>query len=322
MPKVFVTSSIPENGIKILKQEDFSVEINDSGKPTTRHDLILAFSKFDAVITSVSDKVDEEVISEAGSNLKVISNYAVGIDNIEVLFASKKGITVTNTPGVAGEAVAEHAFALMLGCAKNLLEADKFVRQGKYLRFDPNLFVGPQMWGKTIGIIGLGRIGTFVGHIAYGGFKMNIKYYNLERAEDFEMLTEAEFATLDRLLKDSDVVTLHLPLTPNTKHLIGREEFKKMKNTAILINTARGPIIDEEALVWALQEKEIAAAGIDVFEHEPEVASELTKMGNVILTPHTASATVECREEMSRIAAENIVDVFHKKEPYGLVRVD
>ncbi|MBI3282499.1 D-glycerate dehydrogenase, partial [Candidatus Curtissbacteria bacterium] len=183
------------------------------------------------------------------------------------------------------------------------------------------LFVSPQLWGKTIGIVGLGRIGTYVGHIAYGGFKMNILYHDLVRSGDFEMLTEAKFVPLADLLKQSDVVTLHVPLSAQTRHLIDRRELRMMREGAILINTSRGAVVDEEALVLALREKWIAGAGLDVFENEPIVPSALSTLGNVILTPHIASATLECREVMARIAAQNIIDVFDGKTPFGLVKV-
>ena len=181
-------------------------------------------------------------------------------------------------------------------------------------------FISPQIWGKTIGIIGLGKIGTFVAQIAFGGFRMKILYFDLERAEDFELITEAKQVSIPELLRESDIVTLHCPLTEKTKHLIGAEELRTMKKTAILINTSRGPVIDEAALITALKDNVIAAAGLDVYEHEPNVPEELRTMPNVILTPHSASATSETREAMSRIAAENIIAVFEGREPFGLVK--
>jgi glyoxylate reductase len=321
MPKIYITSTIPRAGINLLKKKGLVTDVNKSARPVGREELKHIFSKYDAVLTSVADHINDEVISHASSRLKVIANYAVGFDNIDVLAAKRRGIVVCNTPGVAGEAVAEHAFALILACRKKIIEADRFVRTGKYKSWDAMLYVSPQLWGKTIGIVGLGRIGTYVGHIAYGGFKMNILYHDTKRAEDFEMLTEAKFSSLENLLKNSDVVTLHVPLTRETRHLISGKEFKMMKDDAILINTSRGPVVDEDALIDALRERKIAAAGLDVYEHEPHVPHELTTLGNAILTPHTASATVECRDEMARIAAENIIDVFAGKIPFGLVNV-
>jgi len=321
MPKIYITTAIPKIGIDLLRKKGFSVKANETGKPPTRDELKNAFSEFDAVITSVADKIDEELISDASGDLKIIANYAVGFDNIDILFAKRKGIAVCNTPGVAGEAVAEHTFALILACLKKIVDADKYVRMGKYKTWDPMLYVSPQLWGKIIGIIGLGRIGTYVGHIAYGGFKMNILYHDLARVEDFEMLTEAKFTPVSHLLAKADVITLHVPLTAQTKHLIGRKELRQMKESAILINTSRGPVVDQEALIEALSQKWIAAAGLDVYEHEPHIPHELTTLGNVVLTPHTASATQECRDEMARISAQNIIDFFDGKTPFGLVKV-
>lgn len=322
MPKVYVTLKIPDVGLKLLKKAGFSVEVNKSEKHLTEAELKKVFTTYDAVISSVSDRIDEELISQAHTKLKIIANYAVGFDNIDVLAAKRKGIIVCNTPGVASEAVAEHVFTLALACLKQIVEADKFVRLGKYKGWDANLFVSPQLWGKTIGIVGLGRIGTYVGHIASGGFKMNILYHDIVRSEDFEMISGAQFCSLDRLLKESDIITLHVPLLASTKHLIGKGELNLMKESAILINTARGAVVDEEALVDTLLKKKIAGAGLDVYEHEPHIPHALLNLSNVILTPHTASATVECREEMSKIAAQNVVDVFAGKEPFGLVKVN
>ncbi len=320
MPSVFVCSKIPEEGLTMLRQKDFVVEVNQGLEELTKDGLKQIFSKFDAVITLVTNKIDGDVVGAGGSNLKIVSNYGVGFDNIDLEACRKKGITVTNTPGVASESVAEHTFMLFLACAKQVVEADKFVRLGKYKNWDPYAFVSPQLWGKTIGIIGLGRIGTFVGHIAYQGFKMSILYHDLSRSEDFELLTEAKYSDLATILGEADYVTLHVPLNEATRHLISRKEFSLMKKTAILVNTARGPIVDEDALIWALSEKKIAAAGLDVFEHEPQISSELLSLPNVIVTPHSASATLETRIAMSKISAQNIIDTFDGKEPFGLIK--
>ncbi|MBI4037744.1 D-glycerate dehydrogenase [Candidatus Curtissbacteria bacterium] len=320
MPAVFVTSKIPEEGLTLLRQKGYSVEVNDK-VDLPGEKLKEAFSKYDAVITLITDKVDTNLISSSGASLKIISNYAVGFDNIDVAAAKQKGIAVTNTPGVASESVAEHTFALILACVKQIVEADKFVRLGKYKKWDPYSFVSPQVWGKTIGIIGLGKIGTFVGQIAKNGFRMNILYFDISRSEDFELLSEAKFADVATIVKEADIVTLHVPLNEHTKHLIGERELSSMKKTAILINTSRGPVIDETALINALSEKRIAAAGLDVFEHEPDIPESLTALPNVVMTPHSASATMETRVQMSKIAAQNIIDVFEGKEPVGLVKI-
>lgn len=321
MNKIFITGQIEQNGLTILKKRGYSLEVNPSGHKITSQQLKEVVGEYNAVITMVTDKVTDDVLQCSSPNLKVIANYGVGFDNIDVVAAKHRDITVTNTPGVAGESVAEHAFMLILACSKRLVEADRFVRQGHYHGWDPKAFLSPQVWGQTLGIVGLGRIGTYVGHIAYGGFKMNILYTDISRSEDFEMLTEAKYTHLETLLKNSDIVTLHAPLTPQTRHMIGRKEFSIMKNSAILINTARGPIVDEEALVWALKEGEIAGAGLDVFENESEIPAELRTLPSVALTPHSASATYETRQEMSRIAAGNVISVLEGKTPFGLVKV-
>ena len=320
MPSVYITSQIPQIGINLLKQKGFTVETNNSGKYLTKDQLKNVFYRYNAVLIMMTDKIDMDILKSASSNLKVIANYAVGYDNIDVLDAKRKGIIVTNTPGVASESVAEHTFLLIFAASKKLIEADKFVRLGKYQKWDPMSFLSSQIWGKTIGIIGLGKIGIFVGQIAYSGLRMKILYYDIARAEDFELLTEAKFTSLDQLLKEADIITIHCPLTEKTRHLIGNEQFDLMKKSAILINTARGPIIDENALIEALKNGKIAAAGLDVFEFEPQISEDLIRLPNVVLTPHIASATVETREAMSRIAAENIIAVFEGKEPYGLVK--
>jgi glyoxylate reductase len=322
MPKVYITGEIENNGIELLKRHGFETEKRAENQNLSHAHLKEIFSRFEAVITLVSDKIDSEIIKASSEDFRVISNYAVGFDNIDVLTAKRRGIIVCNTQGIASDSVAEHTFMLILACAKRVIEADRYVRAGKYTRWDPKLFVSPALWGQTLGIIGLGKIGIYVGHIGYGGFKMRILYSDVEASEDFELLTEAQRVSLERLLKESDVISVHAPLNEKTKHLISTEEFKLMKATAIIVNTGRGPIIDQDALITALKEKEIRAAGLDVYEDEYHVPQELKTLGNVVLTPHMASATVETREAMSRIAAQNIIDVFAGKEPEGLVVVN
>ena len=321
MPSVYITSVIPKECTEILQSKGFDVQVNQQNRDLTKKELMDVFSKYDAVICLMTDKIDRDVLSAVSKKLKVIANFAVGYDNIDLAFAARKNITICNTPGVASESVAEHTFLLIFACAKKVIEADKFVRLGKYQRWDPMAFLSNQIWGKTIGIIGLGKIGTFVAQIAFGGLRMKILYFDVSRSEDFELLTEARFISVDELLKEADVVTLHVPLTEKTHHLISKKELKIMKNTAILINTARGPIVNQEDLIWALKNNEIAAAGLDVFEQEFDIPHELTILNNVVLTPHVASATVETRLSMAKITAQNIIDVYEGKEPFGLVKL-
>lgn len=321
MNSVYITREIPEIASSLLRRKGFQVSTNSQKSNLKGSELKEIFAKYDAVITMMTDRIDGEIIGSASDKLKIIANYAVGFDNIDVLAAKRHGIVVTNTPAVAGESVAEHTFALILACSKKLIESDRFVRLGKFHQWDPSAFLSKQIWGQTIGIVGLGRIGTYVGQIAFYGFRMKILYHDIQTAEDFEMLTEAKRVSLTNLLKQSDIVTLHVPLMPQTHHLIGKNELKLMKNSAILINTSRGPVIDEEALIWALHSNEIGAAGLDVYEKEPHVPPEFKVSSKVVLTPHTASATFETRDAMARIAAENIIDFFDGKTPQGLIKV-
>ncbi len=321
MHKVYITDKIQDGAGSLLEARGFSVDSNRSGKKLSASKLAEIFASYDAVISTVGDKIDDEILKSPKNSVKIVANFAVGFDNIDVLSAKRHNIVVCNTPGVAQEAVAEHAFALILACSKKLLEADKFVRLNEFHGFDPMIFNSGQIRGKTLGIVGLGKIGTLLGQIAFGGFRMKILYTDVVRASDFELLCEAKYCQLETLLKESDIISLHVPLTIQTHHLITKEQFKLMKNSAILINTARGGVVDENALVWALKEGEIAYAGLDVFENEQEVSCELRDLKNVILTPHIASATFECREEMAKIAAQNIIAFFAGKTPIGIIKV-
>ena len=308
MKSVYVTFDFPELGIKLLKENGFLVEVNKSSQTPQKNQLKRIFSNFDAVVTSINDNIDDNILSIKKCKLKLIANYAVGWDNIDLLTAKRFGVTVCNTPSAAGESVAEHAFMLLLACAKNLIKLDKYVRLGKYKRWEANTFLSSHVWGKNLGIVGLGNTGTFVAQIAYGGFRMKIFYYDQNRFEDFELLTEAKYYSLDHLLKESDFVSIHLPLTSKTKHLIGKEELRVMKKTAILINTSRGEIIDEEFLISTLKEKNIAGAGLDVFENEFNISHKLTLLDNVILTPHIGSYAVEARVNMEVQAVKNLIE--------------
>ena len=315
MPKVYITGEIENNGIELLKRHGFEVEICSENQNLSHAHLKEIFSKFDAVVSLVSDKIDSEIIKAASADFLVIANYAVGFDNIDVLAASRRGIIVCNTPGIAADSVAEHTFMLILACAKRVIEADRYVRAGKYVRWEPKLFVSPALWGQTLGIIGLGKIGTYVGHIGYGGFKMRILYSDVEASEDFELLTEAKRVSLERLIRESDVISVHAPLNEKTRHLISTEEFKQMKDTAIIVNTGRGPIIDQDALVSALKENEIRAAGLDVYEREPLVSADLLQSDNLVLLPHLGSATRQTREAMGFRVLENVAAFFEGREP-------
>jgi len=309
---VFVTRKIPEKGIQLLRRH-FLVKVYQKDQVIPRKELLREVKQCDALLSLLTEKIDQEVLS-ANPKLKVISNYAVGYDNVDIKAATEKEIPVCNTPGVLENAVAEHTFALMLALAKRIVEADSFTRAGKYKRWEPMLLLGTELEGKTLGIIGLGRIGAGVARRAVKGMGVKVLYYDVKRNEDFEREYQAQYASLQDLLKQSDFVSLHVPLLPSTHHLIGKKELAMMKRTAYLINTSRGPVVDEKALVQALKKKQIAGAALDVYEHEPKLASGLTKLKNVVLTPHTASATVEARTAMSELAAQNIIDVLQGRK--------
>lgn len=275
------------------------------------HEVVSEPVGTDAVLSLLTDKIDGAFMDKVGSQLKIIANYAVGFDNIDIEEAKKRNIFVTNTPGGFEKSVAEHAVGLMIAVGRKIVQADKFVRAGEYERWDPNLFIGMEFSGKTIGIVGMGRIGTAVAKICETGLGMKI------------MTCVKDKNSLNDLLAQADVISLHVPLCVETKHLIGQKELSLMKKTAILINTARGAIVDEMALAKALQEKWILGAGLDVFEDETKLVIESEKilygLDNVVLTPHIASATTEARGEMSRLAAENIIQALSGKIPECLV---
>lgn len=316
-PKVFITRKIPESGIKLL-QKSCHVKIYPKDQVIPKKELIKEVKNCDALLCLLTDTIDKEVI-DANPKLKIISNYAIGFNNINVAYATKKVIPVTNTPGRAiVDAVAEHTIALMFAITKRICEADQFTRRGKYKGWEPQLLLGMELVGKIIGIVGLGRIGSGVAQRAKA-MGMKVIYYDVKRNQQFEQEFKAEYCTLPQLLKTADIVSLHVPLLPTTTHLIGKKELSRMKKTAYLINTSRGPVIDEKALVQALKKRQVAGAGLDVYEFEPKLSAGLTRLQNVVLTPHIGSATIEARTEMSLDAAENILAVLQGKKPKMLV---
>ncbi|MEW5896330.1 MAG: D-glycerate dehydrogenase [Nanoarchaeota archaeon] len=307
--KVFVSRKIPSDALSLLKRH-FFVRVYTKDQAIPKKELLKGVKWCDALLCMLTEKINKEII-DANPDLKVISNYAVGYDNIDLEYATKKGIPVCNTPNQeVVNAVAEHTFALMLSLAKHLHESDEHIRKHKWKTWSPELFLGEQVKGKILGIIGLGRIGCGVAERAAHGLGMNTLYYDVIRNSKFEKEFKAKYVSLSTLLKKADFITLHVPLLPSTRHLIGRKQLAMMKKTAYLINTSRGPVIDEKALIYALKNRQIGGAGLDVYEKEPNVDPELTKLKNVILTPHTASATIEVRRQMSLDAAENIIAVL------------
>ncbi|MEK7094624.1 MAG: D-glycerate dehydrogenase [Patescibacteria group bacterium] len=322
MKRVFVTRQIPDEGIKLLRRRGCVVDIFPKDRQITRRELLKTLRKnsYDALLTILTDKINDEVLRAAVPSLKVIANYAVGFDNIDLKAAKRHKIIITNAPGPEiSEAVAEHTIALMFALLRRIVESDSFVRRGKHAGFEPQLFLGSDFIGKTIGIVGMGRIGEALARRLYDGFHIKILFTNATGNRTAENTYHAKRVTLNQLLKKSDIVSLHVPLTKETRHLIGKKELAMMRSASYLINTARGPVVDEIALINALQTGEIAGAALDVFEHEPYISSSLLKLPNVVLTPHIASATVEVRQTMSRRSAENILAVFAGKTPPNLV---
>ena len=317
---VYVTRQIPEAGLLLLKKQGLKITVNHKNQAVTRAELIRSIKNKDGLLCLLGDKIDQGII-EAGNKLKIIANYAVGYDNINVPAATKKGIMVTNTPGVLTDATAELVWSLIYACARRIPEADRFVRSRKFESWGPKLLLGTDIHHKTLGIIGAGRIGQTVGRKA-AGLDMKILYTNPHRRPGFERRTKARRVSLKTLLKKSDFVTLHLPLTPKTRHLIKQPELRLMKRTAYLINTARGPIVDEKALTRALKEKIIGGAGLDVYEREPKIEAGLLKLENVVCLPHIGSATTETRTKMAVMAARNLIVALKGKRPPNLVNPD
>jgi len=319
--KVFVTRSIPETGIELLKKQGYAVTINPYDRVLTKAELIdyIKKDRYDALLPLLTDSIDSDVLDAIGPQCKIVANYAVGIDNINIAEAKKRGIIVTNTPGVLTEAVAEHTIAMLFAIADRLVEADRYMREGKYKGWGPQLLLGADIAQKTLGIIGLGRIGYEVAKRMHRGFDSKIVYYDQIRKEDAERELKATYLSLDEVLAQSDFVCICVSLTPQTKRLITAERLRMMKPTAYLINTARGAIIDEKALVLALQERRIAGAALDVFEHEPDMAPGLAELDTVVLAPHIGSATIGTRSKMSEMAAQNIIAVLHGKPPINPV---
>jgi len=318
--KIFVTRKIPEIGIKMLREKGYEVEVSDFDGVLPREKLLEKVKGADAILSLLTDKINAEVFDAAGPQLKIVANYAVGIDNIDLKAAGERKVMISNTPGVLTESVAEQAIALIFAISRRIVESDQFMRDGKYVGWAPMLFLGNDLLGKTLGLVGLGRIGAAVAKRMHDGFEMKIIYFDVKRNEDLEKQYHLEYKNLESLLKESDFISIHVPLTSETKHLIGEPQFKMMKKTAYLINTSRGPVIDENALVKALKNNEIKGAGLDVYENEPKMAAGLAELPNTVLTPHTASATEETRAKMSELAAENIITALEGKTPPSLIK--
>ena len=320
--RVFVTRPIPAAGLELLKaRPDLDVVVFPGEDAIPRAELLAGVKGTHAILSILTEKIDAELLDAAGPQLKVISNFAVGYDNIDLAAAAAHRVMVTNTPGVLTDAVAEHAIALLMAVARRIPEAERFARAGRYKAFGPLLLLGAQLKGKTLGVIGLGRIGEGVAERAAKGLGMKVIYNDVRRDERFEGATGAEFrASADDVLKEADFVSVHVPLLPATHHLINAKRLALMKKTAYLINTSRGPVVDEAALAAALKDGVIAGAAIDVFEHEPNIEPALLALENAVITPHVASATIEARDAMARLAAQAVLDALDGKQPINLVK--
>jgi glyoxylate reductase len=320
--KIFVTRNVPTTKLPWLEGEGREVVISPFDRPLTAAELIEMGQGSDALLTLLTDHINGEVVDAIGPQLKIVSNYAVGFDNIVVPELTSRGIVVTNTPcDEVNESVAELAWSLMMSLARRVVEADQATRQGAYKGWEPGVFLGHTFVGKTLGIVGMGRIGAMVARRAKG-FQMKVLYFNRSRDEKAEAELGVEYADMEKLLAESDFISLNVPLTDETRHMINHDTIAKMKKGVILVNTARGPVIYEQALVDALREGHIGGAGLDVFENEPNINPELVAMENVILTPHIASATFEARERMGELAVVAINDVFEGKMPGNIVNKD
>lgn len=316
--RIFVTRPIPEAGLELLRKAYPEFEMNEDDRVLTREELLERVRGADGLLTLLTEKIDGELMDAAGSQLNVVANMAVGFDNIDVEAATKRGILVTNTPGVLTDATAEFTWALLFAVARRVPESEEFLRAGKYKAWGPLLFLGGDIAGRTLGVVGAGRIGTAMA-LKSRGFNMRVLYTDERQNKELEKEIGARQVGLEELLRESDFVSLHVPLLPSTHHLINAETLGKMKRTAYLINTSRGPVVDEAALAQALKEGVIAGAGLDVFEREPEVHPELLKLKNVVLTPHIASATIETRSKMATMAAQNLIDALQGRRPQNLV---
>ena len=319
--KIYMTREIPAIAKQMLEEKGYIVDVYKQDNVPSYNFLYRTIKKgaYDGLVTLLTDHVDEKLMS-ASSNLKIVSNYAVGYNNIDIAVAREKNICVTNNPGVSSLAVAEHAITLMLALTTRTVEGDLFIRDGKFKGWAPMNLLGSDFSTKTIGLIGVGNIGGRVAQMAHNGFGAKIIYHDVARNEAVEKSCGAQYIeSIDDLLRQSDIVSLHVPLLESTHHLVNEQTLKKMKPTAFLINTSRGPVVDEVALVNALKNKTIAGAGLDVFEFEPKISKGLATLKNVVLTPHIASARMSVREDMAKITAQNIIDFFDGKVPVGKV---
>jgi glyoxylate reductase len=314
---VYVSYWLPEAALEPLR-EKHTVVSNQADVLPSRDELIGHLRESDAMLC-VGSRIDKEVLDQIGTRLKIIANWGVGYNNIDAEYAAQKGIMVTNTPDVLTETTADLSWAILMAVARRVVEADKYVRAGKFQGFAPFTMLGADVWGKTIGIVGFGRIGQAVGRRAIG-FGMKVLYYNRKRLPvEQEQALQATYADMDTLLAQSDFVSLYVPLTEETRHLIDAKRLSQMKKTAFLVNISRGPVVDEQALLDALRAGTIAGAALDVFEREPQLTPGLTELDNVVLTPHIGSGSWETRTNMAHVSVRNILAALEGQRPPNLV---
>jgi glyoxylate reductase len=313
-PKLLITRSIPDEALALLTPH-FDIDQYDKHTAIPRPLLLKKLKDKDGLLCILTDKVNPELLSKAPA-LKAVSTYSVGFDHVDVKACTQRGVAVTNTPGVLTETTADFTFALLLSSARRIVEGDRFMRAGKYKAWDPMMFLGTDVHGKTLGVVGFGRIGQAVARRAKG-FGMKIVYFDTQRLfPEVEKQFDAQFLELNDLLRQADFVSLHTVLDAATHHLIDEKAFALMKRSAYLVNAARGPIVDERALVRALKANRIRGAALDVYEFEPKMAAGLAKLPNAVLAPHLASASLETRTRMGMMAAEGLVDILvHRKKP-------
>jgi lactate dehydrogenase-like 2-hydroxyacid dehydrogenase len=304
---VYVTQRIPDSGIELLRRECESVEVNPNDRSLTPAELLDAVRGRDGVLCMLTDVIDETVLRAAEGG-RGFANYAVGFNNVDLAKATEMGFVITNTPGVLTDATADLAWSLLMATTRRIAEADRFTRAGKFEEWKPMQMLGSDVTGRTLGIVGAGRIGSAVARRSRG-FDMKVLYCDTTINEALEKELGARRVTLDELLAGSDFVSVHVPLSEKTHHMFGAEQFRRMKRTAIFINTARGLVHDEAALVEALRSGVIAGAGLDVYENEPQLAPGLIELDNVVLCPHIGSATTWTRARMALMAAENLLAI-------------
>ena len=304
-PRVYVTRELPEPALEKIEAE-CSMEVNPHDRALTRGELEKAVQNIDGLLCLLTDNIDQKLL-ELNPDLKIIANYAVGYDNIDVSVCTERGIPVANTPGVLTETTADLTWALLMAAARRVVEADRFTRAGHFEEWGPMLMLGQEVNGRTLGVIGLGRIGRAVARRAAAGFDMEVKYFDHSRDKNFENKYGLKNSSLEEILQTSDFITLHVPLTPETEGMIGEKELKMMKETACLINTSRGAVIDEKALLQAIRDDEIAGAGLDVYEDEPKLTPGLEHESKIVILPHIGSASVKARTNMGLMAAENLL---------------